>query len=231
MIVREGFLITLEGGEGVGKSTLAALLSESLRAQGFDVLLTREPGGTPSADLIREIFSTPHPDDSLTSRAELLLVLAARAQHTEQLILPALAAGQLVICDRYNDSTRVYQGATLGKTAETELEALIHFASRGVEGDLTFYLDIDADTARSRLLERTQGDPDLLSRFDSRQVSFHRAVRQAYRKLAANPKTEKRLIVLDANAPPAVIKAAALGHIATRLGLSCTESIEIGRDR
>ena len=220
-MVKKGFLITLEGGEGVGKSTLAARLSKSLKTQGFDVLQTREPGGTPTADLIRETFSTPHPDDALTVRAELLLVLAARAQHTEQLILPALAAGRLVICDRYNDSSRVYQGA-LGRTSECDLEPLLDFASQGLEGDLTFYLDLDAGTGRSRTIERAGGNPELLSRFDSRRTAFHEEVRRAYRKLAASPETQSRMIVLDASAPPAVLTTAALGHMAARLGLSCT---------
>lgn len=193
--MREGRFITFEGGEGSGKSTQARRLEERLRAQGLDVLLTREPGGSPFAEQIRGLLLggtlAPHPPV-----AEALLFCAARADHLETTIRPALAAGRWVICDRFADSTRVYQGAA-GGVPEAALDTLETLVVAGTRPDATFILDIDARaglaraTSRREAIEGSEIDP-----FERRALAFHEKLRAGYLAIAAREPV--RCAVIDA---------------------------------
>lgn len=143
--------ITFEGIDGSGKSTQARMLAESLRAQGHDVVLTREPGGSPGAEEIRRLVLEGDPD-RWSAETEILLFTAARRDHLERTIAPALAAGKVVICDRFADSTRMYQGLTRGDLRAT-VDAL-HSLMIGREPDLTFLIDIDPELGLGRALGR-----------------------------------------------------------------------------
>ena len=172
--MNRGKFITFEGGEGSGKSTQARLLAEALRAKGLDVVVTREPGGTPLGESIRELILANRP----ALDAEFLLFAAARAEHVVRKILPALQAGQWVVCDRYIDSTRVYQGKLAGVDARLIDVVELH-TSRAAWPALTIVLDVPPATGRARASER--GDLNrydaehlILSRPDPSGVSRHR---------------------------------------------------------
>ena len=182
-----GRFITFEGGEGAGKSTQAALLAERLRAAGIDVVLTREPGGTPGAEAIRALVVEGEPDrwDATT---EALLVSAARADHVARLIRPALAAGQWVVCDRFVDSTLAYQGAGKGLAAADLLETH-RFATGNLWPDLTLVLDLPLAAGAERAAAR--GRPD---RFDRLGAEFHDRVAASFVHVAHQEPDRVRLI-------------------------------------
>lgn len=165
--------IVLEGGDGSGKSTQVAMLAADLRAWGFDVVVTREPGGTPLGTAVRALVLD---GDAVDPRAEALLMAADRAQHVGEVVLPALAVGKWVVSDRHVPSSLVYQGVVRGLGVD-EIEALSRFATGGLEPDLVLLLDL-ADGAAE---QRRSGHADRLER---EGAAFHRAVRQAYRDLA-----------------------------------------------
>lgn len=169
----KGLFITFEGIEGCGKSTQAHLLSRHLEAGGHTVVLTREPGGTPIAETIRGILLDPA-NTAMAPMAELLLYEAARAQHVQELIRPALEAGKIVLCDRFQDSTTAYQGAgrRLGEVNVQELHAV---ATGGLEPDLTIFLDLPVDEGLRRAA--TASEPDRIERED---LSFHERVHQGF---------------------------------------------------
>ena len=176
-----GKFITIEGTEGVGKSTNLAFVHDWLTARGIDVLVTREPGGTPLAEQLRELLLATR-DEPVAHNAELLMVFAARAQHLEQLVKPALAQGRWVLCDRFTDATYAYQGGGRGldKTVISELEQLVQGALRP---DLTLVLDIEPELGLQRAAARAE-----LDRFEREDIAFFNRVRQAYRERAeANP--------------------------------------------
>ena len=207
-----GRFITLEGGEGAGKSTLAKALAARLSETGLTVDLTREPGGSPKAELMREALLggriKPH-----GAFAEALMFSAARIDHIDQRIRPALARGDWVICDRFIDSTRVYQGA-LGELAPAKLAALEEVAIAGLRPDLTFILDLPPETGLARAaLRRSPGEAT--DRFESEALSFHRGLRQAFLAIArAEP---ERCVVLDASQSADVVAAAAWEALSSRL--------------
>ena len=174
-----GRFISFEGGEGSGKSTQLRLLADRLRGQGIDVVTTREPGGTEGADAIRALILTGHAD-RWGVHAEALLMNAARADHVERLIRPSLARGAWVVCDRYADSTLVYQGIG-GGLAEAELRALHQVATGDLWPDLTLILDIPESEGLARAVAR----PGQELRFESKGADFHAAVRAGYRSRAA----------------------------------------------
>lgn len=193
-----GRLITLEGGEGAGKSTQARLLGEWLNKQGIDTVITREPGGTPGAEAIRALLLQGS-DDRWTVTTEALLIAAARADHVARVIRPALDAGKWVICDRFLDSTLAYQGGEGGLGEETLLN-LHDIASDGLRPDLTLILLLDAATAAVRAAERDAGNPD---RFGARDAAFHARIDAAFRKrLAAEP---VRCRAIDASGTPEAV--------------------------
>ena len=171
-----GFFLTFEGADGSGKSTQARRLYEALKAEGQDVVLTREPGGSKGAEEIRRLLVEGDPN-RWSAETEILLFFAARRDHLERTILPALQRGAIVISDRFSDSTRVYQGAARG-----ELRALVdtmHKLMIGTEPDLTLVIDIDAKTGLKRGLARNSGE----DRFEELGAGFQQKLRQGYRAL------------------------------------------------
>lgn len=174
-----GRFITLEGGEGVGKSTQAKKLADALRAQGKTVFETREPGGSPGAEAIRALLMTGEAD-RWSARAEALLFAAARADHVARTIRPALEAGQWVICDRFLDSSRAYQGGADG-IADADLLKLHQIGSDGLLPDRTLLLTLPGEAGSARALARDQGTAD---RFGARNADYHARVTAAFRRLA-----------------------------------------------
>lgn len=185
-----GRFVTVEGGEGVGKSTNVDFVCALIRQRGFEVLATREPGGTPTAERIRELL-LEHGEEPMPDAAELLLFFAARALHVENVIRPALAAGRWVVCDRFTDATRAYQGAGRGLDAE-RIEQLAKWVHGDLEPDLTLLLDAPAEVGRRRAERRSGAD-----RLEGEQAAFHARVREAYLALAA--REPARFAVIDAS--------------------------------
>lgn len=196
-----GLFVVFEGGDGAGKSTQVGLLVDALRAEGHDTLRTREPGGTPLGERVRELVLDPA-HGPVDARAEALLFAAARAAHVAQLIRPALAAGRTVVCDRFADSSAAYQGAGrgLGLDRVAELNA---WATAGLVPDLTVLLDVPAGTGRTRREARdgTAGD-----RLETEPDAFHDANRAAFLELAG--RAPERYLVLDATRPAGELSAA-----------------------
>jgi dTMP kinase len=191
---RNGFFITFEGSEGCGKSTQIALLAESLRSSGQDPLLIREPGGTPAGETIRHLLQHAPEGENLVPEAEILLFAASRAQLVRETILPALAAGRVVISDRFLDSTTVYQGVArrIPPDQTTRINA---FAVGGCLPDVTFLLDLDRKTS----LARIHAGKRSLDRIERESEEFFDAVRAGYLKLALeNP---DRIVLVDASRP------------------------------
>ena len=212
-----GKFITFEGGEGSGKSTQAQRLAALVRAAGIEVVLTREPGGTPFAEQVRALILS-----STTARhgatAEALLFFAARADHVETLIRPALAGGKWVICDRFTDSTRVYQGAAGSVSAEA-IESLNRIAAGATQPDLTLILDIDAAVGLARATERreasgkgsTSADP-----YEQRSLAFHERLRQGYLDVAKSDPA--RCQVIDATGTPEAVEQRVRDAVRNRFG-------------
>ncbi|MDH1210378.1 dTMP kinase [Pseudomonas chengduensis] len=193
-----GLFITLEGPEGAGKSTNREYLAERLREQGVDVLLTREPGGTPLAERIRELLLDPS-DEPMAADAELLLVFAARAQHLQQVIRPALAKGSVVLCDRFTDATYAYQGGGRGLSIE-RIAQLEQFVQGELRPDLTLIFDLPVEIGLARAAARGR-----LDRFEQEGRGFFEAVRQAYLQRAEQ--APQRYRVLDAGQTLAQVQA------------------------
>lgn len=193
-----GLFITLEGPEGAGKSTNREYLAERLREQGIDVLLTREPGGTPLAERIRELLLDPS-DEPMAADTELLLVFAARAQHLQQIIRPALAKGSVVLCDRFTDATYAYQGGGRGLSIE-RIAQLEQFVQGELRPDLTLIFDLPVEIGLARAAARGR-----LDRFEQEGRGFFEAVRQAYLQRA--DQAPQRYRVLDAGQTLAQVQA------------------------
>ncbi|MCC5860952.1 MAG: dTMP kinase [Gammaproteobacteria bacterium] len=192
-----GRFITVEGIEGVGKSTNVRWLAERLRARGIDVLLTREPGGTPLAERLRDVLL--HADEAVPPVAELLLMFAARAVHLENQIRPALAAGRWVLCDRFTDATRAYQGGGRGEAGE-RIEQLADWVHGDLSPTRTLLLDAPVDVALGRT--RGRGSED---RFERESRAFFGRVRERYLAIAA--REPARVVTVDATAPLAEVQA------------------------
>jgi len=190
-----GKFITLEGGEGTGKSTQASLLAIRLASLGIAVQLTREPGGSPGAEIIRHVLLSGAAKP-LGPEAEAMLFAAARDDHVRQTIIPALNAGKWVICDRFADSTRVYQGV-LGSVDLRFIRALERVSIGDLAPDLTLVLDVPVEVGLKRAAgRRRNSSPD---RFEAENLDFHKKLRQAYLALAGSEKD--RCVVIDAKAP------------------------------
>ena len=186
-----GRFISLEGGEGTGKSTQAVALAKMLEQKGYVVQLTREPGGTPGAEIIREMLLTGG-EDKWDIRTEALLFAAARAEHCAKLIRPALARGEWVVCDRFIDSSRAYQSVN-GALSDEEIMELHRVGSDRLMPDRTFILDLPEAVASKRAAARDRGGSD---RIGGRDSAYHRAVMANFRQLAANE--PERIRIIDA---------------------------------
>ncbi len=182
-----GKFITLEGIEGVGKTTHIGFISSSLKTMGHQVLVTREPGGTRAGESIREILLHGK-DIQIDSMTELLLIFAARAQHLQEVVRPALAAGIYVLCDRFTDATYAYQGGGRG-IAEGEIRILENLVQQGLQPDLTLLFDASVQTGLARANKRSEAD-----RFETETVGFFERVRQSYLKRARNAPQRFRII-------------------------------------
>jgi dTMP kinase len=196
--MKTGRFITFEGIEGVGKSTNIEYFVNILTAAGCEVITTREPGGTPLAEQLRDLVSKPA-GEPLPGIAELLIVFAARAVHVNNVIRPALAAGKWVVCDRFTDSSRAYQGAGRG-LPEEHIDQLADWVHKDLEPDLTILLDAPVETGLARAGDR--GAPD---RFESEASEFFGRVRACYLELAE--KHPGRFVTIDATQNLEAVKA------------------------
>lgn len=209
-----GYFITMEGVDGGGKTTQIRLLAEWLRGEGREVVLTREPGGTPLGDHIRELIlkvSTIAP----VPAAELALIFAARAQHVEEVIVPALERGAVVLCDRFTDASEAYQGGGRGLPVAT-IHELHHLLCRDLQPDLTLILDIEVVTGLERAMRRLESAASAESRFEQEGVAFLQRVRAAYQQIAARQPQRCRLI--DASGSLEEVAARLRAVVAERLG-------------
>ncbi len=197
--MRRGRFITLEGGEGAGKSTQLQTVAACLTAAGIPFLTTREPGGTPRAEAIRGLLLSPGEAEPMASETELLLMFAARAQHVKQRIAPALAAGTWVLCDRFTDATRAYQGGGRGLDL-SQIEALAAWVHGDCWPDLTLLLDVPAAQGLARAAKRSAKD-----RIEQETLAFFERVRAHYlAQAAAEP---ARFRVIDAAPAEAAVTA------------------------
>ena len=207
-----GLFITIEGGEGVGKSTNIDFIAQRLKRQGISFILTREPGGTPLAEDIRQLLLTPG-DEGVAENTELLLMFAARAQHIAEVIEPALAKGQWVVCDRFTDATFAYQGGGRG-IPMTKIADLEQWVQGDLRPDFTVLLDASVEVGMSRASKR-----GALDRFEQEQKNFFESVRAAYLSLAEQYPDRYR--VIDA--------AQALAQVQESLVTVIDEMIAAGR--
>jgi dTMP kinase len=206
--------ITLEGGEGVGKSTLMRGIVQWLSTKSIRSVQTREPGGTPIADEIRRVFKAPPAGEDITAETEALLVSASRAQHVARVIRPALDKGNWVISDRFADSTRVYQGL-FGGIPLNDLEWLIKFSTGGLEPDLTFLLDCDVHLSAGRIGGRgPAANDDDTARYDQAGQQVHERLRQGFRRMAGF--YPARFFILDAAQPADVVLRDACSELERR---------------
>lgn len=213
-MTKRGRFITLEGGEGVGKSTNVSFVAECLQAEGLEVVRTREPGGTERGEAIRALLLDPAPQESLNVDAELLLMFAARAQHLAEKILPALERGAWVVCDRFTDATFAYQGGGRG-IAKERIAILENFVQQGLSPDLTLLLDMPQEAAKQRLESRLSARHEQRDRFEQEQADFFQAVRDAYLARAAG--APERFAVIDAQHSLDNVQAQLRQTLATRV--------------
>lgn len=213
---KKGRFITIEGGDGVGKSSVVKGLSRAIeQSLGVELITTHEPGGTPSAQAIRQLFISPPEDDPLHPRSELFLVSAARAQHVEAKIRPSIAQGKWVISDRFYDSTKVYQGVLAGVPMR-DIDQVINYSVAGCHPDLTLLLDCDTTIVMERLKKRAESmAQDVSDRFDSAGKAFQKNLRSAFLGLAAAEK--ERIVVIDTSSNISDIVKQAFEVVKTRL--------------
>lgn len=192
MTDKSGRFITLEGGEGAGKTTCIAHIRQRIGEAGIPLVVTREPGGTPVSEKIRDLLLDKKNTD-IQADTELLLMFAARAQHLDELIRPALQRGDWVLCDRFTDATHAYQGGGRGIPSE-RICSLENWTQRGLKPDLTLLLDLPVETGLARAGQRSTPD-----RFESESLQFMEKIREAYRAIAASE--PDRVKVIDASLP------------------------------
>jgi len=198
-----GFFITFEGGEGAGKSTQVERLAEKLRQKGYRILVTREPGGSPGAEAVRHVLLSGAAEE-FGPEMEALLFAAARSDHVEQVIRPAIETGMIVLCDRFIDSSRVYQGVT-GNIEKGLMESIERVAINGMMPDLSIFLDLDAETGLHRAAER-RSEGEGADRFEKETIAIHEQRRQAYLEIAVNE--PDRCKVVDADQDPDAVELA-----------------------
>jgi dTMP kinase len=208
-----GLFITFEGPDGSGKTTQAQFLYEYLQERGYPVFLTREPGGTGIGDQIREVLHSLE-NTEMFPQTEILLYSASRAQLVGQIIRQHLARGEIVLCDRYADSTLAYQGYGHGLDLQV-LQVITAFATGGLKPDLTIYLDIDVEEGLRRKLAAYQTGEAEWNRMDQQEIAFHRRVREGYLQMvAAEP---ERWVVIEAAQPANVAQRAIRAEVEARL--------------
>ncbi len=207
-----GRFITLEGGEGAGKSTQAQRLADHIRSRGLDVVVTREPGGSPLAERIRDALLDPALP-SHSQLAEALMFNAARADHLDSLIRPALDAGRWVICDRFFDSTRVYQGL-VGGIATAVLDKLDEVVLEGTLPDLTVMIDLDPVIGLARVASRRVGVA-AADRYEARGADYHERLRQGFLDIARSQPA--RCVVVDGFQSVEALESEIRGHVTARL--------------
>jgi dTMP kinase len=190
-----GRFITFEGIDGAGKSTQIDAVAAVLRARGLPIVITREPGGTPIGEALRDLIL----NQPMTAETETLLLFAARAEHLARVIRPALSAGQWVLCDRFTDATYAYQAGGRG-VAEERIADLEHWVHADLQPDLTLLFDVPPEVAAGRLAQARAAD-----RFEAEQVSFFEAVRRGYLERAAGEPA--RFVVLDGTRAPEALRA------------------------
>ncbi len=205
--MKKGFFVTIEGCEGVGKSTLLRGLEDYLETAGREAVFTREPGGTEVAERIRAVILDPE-NAAMTPTAELLLYAAARAQHTEEKIIPAVRDGKLVICDRYSDSTLAYQSYARGLD-RGECLAADEIARRGVKPDLTVFLDLSPERGFAR-----KGGADKGDRLEREKIDFHERVYAGFRAIAESD--PDRVVAVDASKSKEEVLAAVVSLLKER---------------
>lgn len=210
--MNRGSFITFEGPEGSGKSTQIRLLADRLIAAGRTVMMTREPGGTPSGEAIRRLLQHDATDEEMGMRTEVLLFCASRAQLVEQVIEPALAGGTWVLCDRFTDSTLAYQGYGRGFALDA-LRSLNAFATGGLIPDLTLLLDIPYEEGLRRVAARQGAVASAGDRFERTERAFHERVRQGYLELAAAEPDRFRIVGAGA----------LIGHVSEEIGRAVSE--------
>ena len=193
----KGHFITFEGGEGAGKSTQIQYLAEALKARGYDVVMTREPGGSPGAEAVRHVLLSGGAEE-FGVRMEAILFAAARSDHVEELIRPAVDAGKIVLCDRFMDSSRVYQGVTGGLEPEF-IRSLERIAINGMVPDLTVILDLPAEVGLSRARARGNDRGVKPDRYEKEALAVQEQRRDAFLELAA--REPRRCKVIDGNRP------------------------------
>jgi dTMP kinase len=213
LAIKRGRFITFEGIDGCGKTTQLRLLASALRGRGQEVVETVEPGGTEIGQQIRRILLDPA-SAAIHARTELLLYFASRAQNVEQVIRPALELGSTVLCDRFTDSTLVYQGCGRGLDAATVLQ-LDAIACQGLKPDTTVLIDIDLETSLARAKKRNQRVGPAESRIDDESAAFHDQVRKGYLALAAAE--PERFAVIDGRTEIGVVYARIQEALATRV--------------
>ncbi|WP_342563690.1 dTMP kinase [Paenibacillus sp. FSL R7-0345] len=191
---REGFFITLEGGDGAGKTTVLGRVAAYLQNHSMPYIITREPGGIEIAEKIRSIILDPA-HTAMDSRTEALLYAAARSQHLAEVVEPALQQGLTVLCDRFVDSSLVYQGYARG-LGIGNVQSINDFATGGLKPDLTFYLDVDPEVGLARIAANQDRE---VNRLDLENLAFHQKVREGYQQVVQSD--PERVVVLDANRP------------------------------
>jgi dTMP kinase len=221
---RRGRFITFEGGEGSGKSTQIRMLAEHLDKVGIRTVVTREPGGSPGAEIVRHLLLSGV-GKALGAECETLLFAAARDDHVSQVIAPALDSGQWVLCDRFTDSTRVYQGR-LGQVDIHLIRAMERVTIGTLRPDLTLVLDVPVEVGLARAAQRRGAAP--ADRFEAENAEFHRRLRQAYREITDEEPDRCRLIWADA--PPDAVASTIWSTIATQFtDTRELKKLEVGR--
>jgi len=205
--------VTLEGPEGSGKTTQVALLREALQARGIEAVYTREPGGTPIGEAVRNLLHDVH-YGNMAPETEILLYSASRAQHVVEVIRPALQRGALVVCDRFSDATLAYQGYGRGLDLD-RLDDITQFATGGLQPDLVLLLDLEVDIGLARKEQDHRSGHGEWNRMDRESLAFHRRVRQGYLELAQRGGPRWR--VVDASMPVQDVHQKILEHILTLL--------------
>ncbi|MEM8867783.1 MAG: dTMP kinase [Verrucomicrobiota bacterium] len=206
-----GLFISFEGGEGCGKSTQIRALTARLQELNHPVVTTREPGGTPLGEAIRHLLQHDPAGEAMSPETELLLFAASRAQHTHELIRPAVEAGKVVLCDRYMDSTTVYQGVARA-LAPDDVAAINQFAVGKSKPDLTLLIDLDPEVGLARVRARSGGQ---LDRMERETIEFFQAVRQGYLSLAQNE--PERFLILNGDQSPETLETQIWNAVEPRL--------------